>query len=148
MFCLLATSMPGWELCRADAHFHGALNAAAQMAGLRRTQPGSSRPARPYKYPWFDSRCKSLKAQVKQHKRLGATYAHLRPLQRQYQTQLRHSLQAYNRNRVQSLSQLLKTNPRQFWQGTHLPCNLLPQQLQSPAAWDGYLTTLECCVCE
>ena len=51
-------------------------------------------------------------------------------------------MQAYNRSRVQSLSQLLKTNPRQFWQNTCLPCHLLPEQLQSPAAWDGYLTSL------
>ena len=130
------------DLCQADMHFHCALNAAAHSAGLRRTQPGSSRPTRPFKYPWFDSRCASLKAQIKQGKRLGTSFAQLRPLQRRYQTQIRHSLQAYNCSRVQTLSALLKTNPRQFWQGTRLPCNLLPEELRSPAAWDAYLATL------
>ena len=130
------------DLYQADAHFQCSLNTAAGLAGFRRTHLSAVGPPRPFRYPWFNSQCASLKAQIKQHKRLGTPYSQLRPLQRQYQTQLRHSMQAYNRSRVQSLSQLLKTNPHQFWRGTRLPCSLLPVELQSPAAWDGYLATL------
>ena len=44
--CTAATS---GSLCQADAHFHGALNTAAHLAGLRRTQPGNIRPTRPFR---------------------------------------------------------------------------------------------------
>ena len=40
------------------------------------------------------------------------------------------------------LSQLLKTNPRQFWRKASLPQGMLPPELQTPAAWDGYLANL------
>ena len=60
-------------------------------------------------------------------------------LQCRYQGQLRHSKAAGNQREVLSLSQLLKTNPRQFWCKASLPYSMLPPELQTPVAWDGYL---------
>ncbi|DBA82972.1 TPA: hypothetical protein ACH3X1_006749 [Trebouxia sp. C0004] len=39
-------------------------------------------------------------------------------------------------------SQLLKTNPRKFWQAACLPNVVLPTELHDPAAWDSFLSKL------
>ena len=63
-------------------------------------------------------------------------------LQRRCRGQLRRSKAAGNQRDVLFLSQLLKTNPRQFWRRASLPHIMLPPELQTPAAWDGYLSSL------
>ena len=43
---------------------------------------------------------------------------------------------------VASLERYVKSNPRQFWRKASLPHNMLPPELQTPSAWDGYLANL------
>jgi len=63
-------------------------------------------------------------------------------LSRRLQSRLRHSQAQYNQQQVTDFSGLLKSNPRQFWQHARLPHQLLPPELQHPAAWDGFIANL------
>ncbi|KAA6423862.1 MAG: hypothetical protein FRX49_06432 [Trebouxia sp. A1-2] len=125
------------DLRQADAHFNTALKTAAQMAGLRQTRPQSSQPPRLLELPWFDSR-----TQLRRAKLLSPRSPEVRLLQRRYRGQLRRSKADGNQRDVLSLSQLLRSNPRQFWRKASLPHNMLPPELQAPTAWDGYLANL------
>ena len=126
----------------ASSQLHSALDTAAHTAGLhrRRPCPTSTRPMA--YYPWFNSRCASLRSQFRHAQRTAPRTAATRLLGRQYQTQLRHSRAHHNQQRVADLSQLLKSNPRKFWQQARLPHTVLPQQLQQPSAWDGFIANL------
>ena len=130
------------ELQQADGHFITALKTAAQMAGLRQTRPQSSQPPRLSDFPWFDSRCVVLRSQLRRAKLLSPRSPEVRILKRRYRGQLRRSKAAGNQQDILSLSQLLKSNPRQFWRKASLPHNMLPPELQTPSAWDGYLANL------
>ncbi len=112
------------------------------MAGLRQTRPQSSQPPRLSDFPWFDSRCAVLRSQLRRAKLLSPRSPEVRLLQRRYRGQLRRSKAAGNQRDVLSLSQLLKSNPRQFWRKASLPHSVLPPELQTPSAWDGYLANL------
>lgn len=83
-----------------------------------------------------------MRLQLRQAKRLTPLSPAVQLLSRQYQTQLRHSRAQYNQHQVAEFCQLLKSNPRKFWQQTRLPHALLPLQLQHPAAWDAFITQL------
>ena len=83
-----------------------------------------------------------MTATVRQAKRLTPLSPAVQLLGRQYQTQLRHSRAQYNQHQVAELCQLLKSNPRKFWQQTRLPHALLPLQLQHPEAWDAFIASL------
>ncbi len=130
------------NLQQADVHFNTALKTAARMAGLRQTRPQSSQPPRLSDFPWFDSRCAVLRSQLRRAKLLSPRSPEVRLLQRRYRGQLRRSKAAGNQRDVLSLSQLLKSNPRQFWRKASLPHSVLPPELQTPSAWDGYLANL------
>ena len=112
------------------------------MAGLRQTRPQSSQPPRLSNFPWFDSRCAVLRTQLRHAKLLSPRSPEVRLLQRRYRGQLRRSKAAGNQRDVLSLSQLLKSNPRQFWRKASLPHSMLPPELQTPTAWNGYLANL------
>ena len=130
------------DLHQADGHFNSALWTAAQMAGLRQTRPQGSQPSHMSTLPWFDSRCAVLRSHLRHAKLLSPYSPEVRILQRRYQGQLRRSKAAGNQQDVLYLSQLLKTNPRQFWRKASLPHSMLPSGIQTPAAWDGYLVNL------
>ena len=125
-----------------NGQLHSALDTAARTAGLhrRRTCPTSTVPMACY--PWFDSRCAALRSQFRRAQRSAPRTAATRLLGRQYQTQLRHSRASHNQQQVTELSQLLKSNPRRFWQKARLPHMMLPLQLQQPSAWDGFIANL------
>ena len=53
-----------------------------------------------------------------------------------------HSSPSLNQHEVVDFSQLLRTNPRKFWQAARLPNVLLPTELHDPAAWDSFLSKL------
>jgi len=130
------------DLRQADGHFNAALKTAAQMAGLRQTRPHSSQPPHLSDFPWFDSRCIVLRSQLRRAKLLSPRSPAVRLLQHRYRGQLRRSKAAGNQRDILSLSHLLKSNPRQFWRRASLPHNMLPPELQTPTAWDGYLANL------
>ena len=144
--------IPTATMAQADAHqheqastqLHLAIDTAAQTAGLRRRRPcpGPFRPCALACYPWFDSRCAALRTQLRQAQRLQPRTSAARLLGRQYQTHLRHCRARYNRQQVADLSQLLKSNPRKFWQQARLPHDMLPPELQHPSAWDGFIRNL------
>ena len=127
---------------QASLHFHSAIHVAAQTAGLRRKQPCSSQPAMLSYYPWFNSRCASLRSQLRLAKQTAPRSPQVQLLGRQYQSVLRHSRTQHNQRQVAELCQLLKSNPRKFWQQGRLPHMLLPPELQHPAAWDSFITKL------
>ena len=142
---MLADSKAQAQAChheRASSQLHTALDTAAQTAGFhrRRLRPCPA-PALAC-YPWFDSKCAALRLQFRQTKRLFPNSPAVKLLGRQYQTQLRHSRAQHNQQQVADLSQLLKSNPRKFWQQARLPHMLLPTQLQHPSAWDGFIANL------
>ena len=121
---------------------HSGLDTAARAAGLHRIQPCLS-PTRPLSfYPLFESKCVALRTQFRQTKRLFPNSPTVQLLGRQYQTQLRHSRAQHNQGQVADLSQLLKSNPRKFWQQARLAHLLLPSDLQHPSAWDHFITNL------
>ncbi|KAA6421290.1 MAG: hypothetical protein FRX49_08776 [Trebouxia sp. A1-2] len=62
--------------------------------------------------------------------------------QRRYQSHLHHSRSKFAQREVVDVSQLLRTNSRNFWQAAHLPNVLLPRELHVPAAWDAFLSKL------
>lgn len=86
--------------------------------------------------------CAAMRLQLRQAKRLSPLSPTVQLLGRQYQTQLRYSRAQYNQQQIADLRQLLKSNPRKFWQQTHLPHMLLPLELQHPAAWDAFIAQL------
>ena len=130
------------NLHEADGHFNSALRIAARVAGLRQTRPQSRQPPHMSTLPWFDSRCAVLRSRLRRAKLLSPCSPEVRILHRRYRGQLRRSKAAGNQRDVLFLSQLLKTNPRQFWRKASLPHIMLPPELQTPAAWDGYLSSL------
>ena len=130
------------DLHLSDSHFNGAINSAASAAGLRQTCRPGTQSSRVSDYPWFDSRCAVIRSQLRRAKLLSPRSAGVRVLQRRYQRQLRRSKVAGNHRDVVFLSQLLKTNPRQFWRRAGLPHIMLPPELWTPAAWDEYLAHL------
>ena len=130
------------DLHLSDSHFNGAVKSAASAAGLRQTCRPGSQSVRISDYPWFDSRCAVLRSQLRRAKLLSPRSTEVRVLQRRYQGQLRRSKVAGNHRDVVFLSQLLGTNPRQFWRRASLPHTMLPPELWTPAAWDEYLTRL------
>ena len=132
------------DLQQADDHVGTALKAAIKMAGssLRQTRPQSSRAPQLSNFPWLDSRCAVLRSQLRHAKPLSPYSPEVRILQRRYRGQLRRSKASGNQRDVLSLSQLLKSNPRQFWHKVSLLHSMLPPELQIPAAWDRYLANL------
>ncbi|DBA69911.1 TPA: hypothetical protein ACH3X2_012408 [Trebouxia sp. C0005] len=130
------------DLRQADAHFNSALKTAAQMAGLRQTRPQSSQPPRLSDFPCFDTRCAVLRTQLRRAKLLSPRCPEARLLQLRCRRQLRRSKADGNQRDILSLSQLLKSNPRQSWCKASLPHSMLPPELQNPTAWDGYLANL------
>lgn len=127
---------------QASSHFHSAFSTAASTAGLRRRRPGLNPAPALACYPWFDSRCADLRLRFRRTKRLFPNTPEVQLLGRQYQTQLRHSQARHNQHQVVDLSQLLRSNPRKFWQQTCLPHVLLPTLLQHPSAREGFITNL------
>ena len=117
------------NLHEADGHFNRALRIAARVAGLRQTRPQSRQPAHMSTLPWFDSRCAVLRSHLRRAKLLSPCSPEVRILQRRYREQLRRSKAAGNQRDVLFLSQLLKTNPRQFWRMASLPHIMLPPEL-------------------
>ncbi|DBA87971.1 TPA: hypothetical protein ACH3X1_004956 [Trebouxia sp. C0004] len=108
-------------------------------------------PVRRHTPTWVWSRAKreqyalALQAgpsQLRRAKLLSPRSPEVRLPQRRYQGQLRRSKAAGNQRDVLSLSQLLKSNPHQFWRKASLPHSMLPPELQTPIAWDGYLANL------
>ena len=93
-------------------------------------------------YRWFDSGCAVLRSQLRRAKLLSPRSPEVRVLQRRYQGQLRRSKVAGSHRDIVFLSQLLKTNPRQFWRQASLPHTMLPPELWTPAARDEYLAQL------
>ncbi len=49
---------------------------------------------------------------------------------------------AFAQREVVDFSQLLRTNPRKFWQAARLPNDLPPQELHDPTTWDSFLSKL------
>jgi len=124
----------------ADAKFRSAVDTAAHAAPLRRKQPWTGRqPPHLSCYPWWNPRCFM---QLREAKLLWPHSPYVRLLERRYQTHLRHSGSAFAQREVVDFSQLLRTNPRKFWQAARLPNDLLPQQLHNPATWDSFLSKL------
>ena len=91
---------------------------------------------------WWNPRCLMLQSQLRQAKLLWPRSPHVRWLERRYQSHLRHSRSKFNQREVVDFSQLLRTNPRKFWQAARLPNVLLPTELHDPAAWDSFLSKL------
>ena len=60
----------------------------------------------------------------------------------QFQALLRRKRRRYNQEQLHELCQLLRSDPRKFWQQVRLRTSLLPEQLRNPAAWVAYLTAL------
>lgn len=131
------------QLELADAKFRSTIDTAAQAAPLRRKQPWTGRqPPHLSCYPWWNPRCLLLQTQLRQAKLLTPRAPHIRLLERRYQSHLRHSRDNFAQRGIVEFSQLLKINPRKFWQMVRLPSMLLPAELQHPAAWDSYLSKL------
>ena len=127
----------------ADAQFSSTIDTAAQAACLRRKQPWTGRqPPHLSCYPWWNPRCLMLQSQLRQAKLLWPRSPHVRLLERRYQTHLRHSRSKLAQREIVDFSQLLRTNPRKFWQAAPLPNMLLPRELHDPAAWDSFLSKL------
>ena len=131
-----------WGGCILSMSHRSGLFTEPSAAGLRRTRLSGPCPSRLSNYPWFDSSCAVLRSHLRRAKLLSPRSAEVRVLQRRYQGQLRRSKVAGNHRDVTFLSQLLKTNPRQFWRRASLPHAILPSELCTPAAWDGYLAQL------
>ena len=83
-----------------------------------------------------------LQSQLREAKLLWPCSPHVHLLERRYQTHLCHSRSNFAKCEVIDFSQLLKTNPRKFWQAARLPNVLLPKELHDPAAWDCFLSKL------
>jgi len=83
-----------------------------------------------------------LQSQLRQAKLLSPRSPHVRLLERQYQSHLRHSRDSFAQRGVLEFSQLFKSNPRKFWQMVRLPSMLLPEELRDTAAWDTFLDKL------
>jgi len=83
-----------------------------------------------------------LQSQLREAKLLWPRSLHVCLLQRRYQTHLRHSRTNFAQREVVDFLQLLRTNPRKFWQAARLPNVLLPQELHDPAVWDSFLSKL------
>ncbi len=83
-----------------------------------------------------------LQSQLREAKLLWPRSPYVRLLERRYQTPFRHSRSAFAQREVVDFSQLLRTNPRKFWQAAHLPNDLLPQELHDPTTWDSFLSKL------
>ena len=125
-----ATSSAHLEL--ADAQLP---SAAAQAACLRRKRPWTGRqPPHRSCYPWWTPRCLMLQSQLRQAKLLWPCSPHVPLLERRYQTHLRHSRSKFAPREIVDFSQLLRTNPRKFWQAARLPNMLLPRELHDPPA--------------
>ncbi|DBA77774.1 TPA: hypothetical protein ACH3X1_009234 [Trebouxia sp. C0004] len=82
-----------------------------------------------------------LHLQLREAKLLWPRSPHVRLLERRYQTHLRHSRSKFAQREIVDFSQLLRTNPRKFWQAARLPNMMLPRQLHDQAAWDSFLPT-------
>ena len=133
------------SLEQADSQFSSLIATAAQAAGFPSTKLKASQPKptpRLSAYPWFNSRCAVLKCQLLRAASVAPHSPQVKLLGRQCQTQLRHSRAHYNQHQALEFSQLLKSNLHKFWQAARLPHSNLSQELQLPAAWDAYLTTL------
>ncbi len=130
------------NLQRADGHFNTAMDDAARMAHLCQTRPHTTQCLGLSPFPWFDSKCAVLRSQSRRTKLTSPRSSELRLLQRRYQRQLRRSKELNNQRDILSLTRLFQTNPRQFWRKASLPHSMLPPELQTPAAWDGYLANL------
>ena len=127
---------------QASTQLHSALDTAAYTAGLHRRRPPMAPGRHPEFYPWVDPRCIALRSQFRQAQRLYPRSPQVRLLGRQLQSRLRHSRAQFNQRQVTNFSGLLKSNPCQFWQQARLPHQLLPPELQHPAAWDGFIANL------
>ncbi len=135
------TLRPTPPLCGASSL---AVDTAAHAAPLRRKQPWTGRqPPHLSCYPWWNPRCFML--QLREAKLFWPRSPYVRLLERRYQTHLRHSrstfatvaapspsVSAFAQREVGDFSQLLRTNPRRFWQAGRLPNDMLPQELHDP----------------
>ena len=122
------------DLHQSDLHFNTAVTSAAQMTGLRQTRLPGSHPPCLSDFPWFDSRCAVLRPQLRRAHLLSPRSPEVKVLQRRYRGQLRRSKAAGNSWDVIFLSQLMKTEPRQFWRKTKMPHTVLPPELCTLAA--------------
>ena len=127
---------------QANKHLHSALMAAAKLIKLRKSMPSTNNLPQQSQSPCFDHECKLLRHQWQQaenrHPGAQATILLLAQLQHIMSRKRRQ----YNGHQIMQFSQLLKSGPRKFWQKARTPLSLLPAQLQSPAAWEPYLTHL------
>ncbi|DBA79758.1 TPA: hypothetical protein ACH3X1_008423 [Trebouxia sp. C0004] len=83
-----------------------------------------------------------LQSQLREAKLLWPRSPHVRLLEHRYQTHLRHSHSKFAQREIVDFSQLLRTNPRKFWQAARQINMMLPRQLHDPAAWDSFLSKL------
>ena len=127
---------------QANKHLHSALMAAAKLIKLRKSMPSTNNLPQQSQSPCFDHECKLLRHQWQQAKNRqpGAQATIL--LLAQLQHTMSRKRRQYNGHQIMQFSQLLKSGPRKFWQKARTPLSLLPAQLQTPAAWEPYLTHL------
>ena len=119
-----------------------AIKSAPSAARLRQPCRPGTQCSRMSDFPWFDFRFAVFRSQLRRAKLLFSRSTEVRVLQRRYQGQLRRSKVAGNHRDVIFLSQLLRTNPRQFWRRASLAHTMLPPELRTLAAWDEYLAEL------
>ena len=114
------------QLQQFHACFTNAVCQAAQEAGVRQSgtgtvfQPGLSM------FPWFSHECRQLRRQLRAAARTPPRSPEVRALQRQFQALLRRKLRRYNQEQLHELCQLLRSDPRKFWQQVPLRTSLLP----------------------
>lgn len=134
---LLADSKTHAHACQheqSSSALHASFDAAAKAAGLRRKQPCSGLPPVLTVYPWFGPRCAALRLQLRQAKCSLPCNPAVRLLERQEQSQLRHSRTCNNQKQVTEHCQRFSLTLSKCLQHTRLS-HMQPSELQYPLAW-------------
>ena len=137
------TAIQQGDLDTAEEHLCRALQHAAAAAGAK--QRGKPRPPRQgrlqHDAAFYDDECQAAKSALRRLRKASTQPASevLCAASNDYHYLVRRKKRAWQQQQLGELLDLLRVEPRNFWQRVNVMQTSMPLQLRDPSAWEAYI---------